>query len=169
MADCIILIGFMGAGKSTVGKLLASRLQYEFLDTDELIKEKFKMSIPEIFEKFGEEYFRKGEKEVIKSIPLDTKAVIACGGGSVIDPDNVECLKKLGKIIYLKAKPETLAMRVSGNHDRPLLESDGQAVIDKIISLIEKREKIYSECCDESIDTDEYNAKKTVEILIGIV
>lgn len=163
MAGCIILIGFMGAGKSTVGKLLAESLKYDFIDTDVEIEKKHNMRISDMFSKYGEAYFRKLEKEYINSILGDTPIVISCGGGSVIDADNVNKLKSLGKIIYLRANEDTILTRTAGNNDRPLL------VRENLSRLLAVRDEIYSNCCDECIDTDEYNTKKTVEILMRIV
>lgn len=148
MNDCIILIGFMGAGKTTVGKILAKDLGYDLIDTDTIIESRLNMKISDIFRDFGEAYFRKEEKAVIHGLSFNRPAVISCGGGSVLDSDNADILKAFGKIIYLKVSAETVCERTADDTSRPLLSKGN------ISELLKSRDEIYSKVCDFSIDTD---------------
>ena len=140
----IILTGFMGTGKTTLGQLLAERIGYKFVDTDAQIENQFGQSIAELFRTEGEAAFRKLESELVKELAQQEGLVIATGGGLVLNPKNVALLSKTGQIICLTASPEKILARVSKQQDiRPLLqEKDPQA---KIIELLQQRATIYQQ------------------------
>lgn len=135
----LILCGFKNCGKSTRGRLLAEEKGYTFIDTDHLIEANYqnKLSIPEIYEKYGETEFRRIEKMVIHSLQDIENTVIATGGGSVLDPENVEHLKKLGKLIYLKTDKEILKQRLLNNR-LPEFLKNFDAVYDYRTTIYEK-------------------------------
>jgi len=137
----IVLIGLMGAGKSTVGKFLADKLGYDFIDTDALIEKEQSMSIPMIFEKFGEEYFRKLENELVVSLIKRENTIISTGGGLVQNLDNITNLSKNGVIVYLKADANILYERIRNDINRPLLQNTNP--LNKLKELLIKREKNY--------------------------
>lgn len=143
----IVLIGYMGSGKTTVGKHICENYGYGFIDTDEYIVSKQGMSINEIFEKHGEEYFRNLETETVKGLCGKLKkTVIATGGGLPVREENEGLLKALGRVYYLKADADTIYGRVSGDTERPLLKTD--RLHDKIVDMLDKREGRYMACAD---------------------
>ena len=146
-----ILIGFMGSGKTEVGKRLAKRLGYTFMDTDLLIEEKTGKSISDIFSKDGELFFRDIETLILTELSGINEHVISTGGGIVTKKENILLLKKTGFIIWLKASPETILKRVGSETHRPLLKVDNP--LEKIKKLMSQREQSYSEA-DVTIDTD---------------
>ena len=145
----IVFIGFMGTGKSSIGKLLAERLSFSFIDTDILIEKKMKMSIPKIFKQYGETYFRSCEKEVVKEAAGRSNIVISTGGGVPMFEANMQALKENSIIICLRANVETIMYRTRGRGHRPLLDSQKE----KIQELLDKRKPFY-EKADFFIDTD---------------
>ena len=139
----LVLVGLMGAGKSSIGNKLSDFLNVGFLDADSEIEKAAGMTIVEIFEKFGEKYFRAGEKKVVSRLMLQKPQVLSSGGGAFISDDLRELIKKHGFSIWLKADYETLWPRVSGKKNRPLLN---QLEPEKVLkSLIRERNPIYSE------------------------
>lgn len=149
----IILIGFMGCGKTTFGTWIAKNKQMEFCDTDEYIVKKENMSINDIFKEKGEPYFRNLETEVIKELTgtLDN-AVISVGGGLPLKEENRILLKKLGKVVYLRASVEELTRRLAHDTTRPLLA--GGNVKEKITKLMEARLTYYLDAADVVVDTE---------------
>ena len=117
----VFLIGFMGAGKSTIARGLQKELGMELVEMDERIVEEQGMSINDIFEKYGENGFRDIESKLVEDLGNQEASIISCGGGVVIRPQNVENMKKSGKIVFLTATPETILERVKNGQDRPLL------------------------------------------------
>ena len=161
----IILVGFMGTGKSVVGKLLAKKLHIDFVELDKMIETREKMPIKDIFEKKGELYFRQVEKEVVKEAGLRKNIVISAGGGSIVDEDNFKNLKNSGTIICLKASPETIIKRTKDLKTRPLLNvPDPKKQIEE---LLKKREAYYNKA-DFNINTDKLNIEQVVEEIIGL-
>ena len=148
----IFLIGFMGVGKSTIAKLLAKRLGAQLVEMDETIEAEAEMKISEIFEKYGEAHFRDLETALIERVSKDGGAVISCGGGAVLRPENVERMKQSGKIIFLSATPETIYERVKHSTHRPLLQ--GNMNVEYIRDLMERRREAYELAADEVISTD---------------
>jgi shikimate kinase len=143
----IILVGFMGTGKSVVGKKLATKLNRDFVELDDMIETREKMPIKDIFEKKGEPYFRL----VVKEAARRKNIVISAGGGAIVDEENFKNLKNSGTIICLKASPETILKRTIGLKTRPLLNV--QDPKKKIEELLKKREPYYNKA-DFSINTD---------------
>lgn len=140
----IVLTGFMASGKTVVGKRLSEKLNREFIDTDIVIEEKCKMTIPEIFEKYGEEYFRKVETQVIEEISLKSGAVIATGGGAVLNRDNIAFLRKNATIVNLEPLDSVVVERLSKDDgSRPL--NKGQD-IEQILDRFKKRKPFYDDC-----------------------
>ncbi len=146
----ISLIGMMGSGKTTVGRLLASRTGRGFIDVDLLIEEEKKMTIAEIFSKEGEEAFRKLEKEAVTKLSERDNLVISTGGGLAANEENMSSLKKLGPVVWLYASPEETLRRVSGTEKRPLLNAEDPEK--KIKSILRARESSYC-AADLKIDT----------------
>jgi len=162
----IILVGFMGTGKSVVGKLLAEKLKRDFLETDDIIEAKEKMPINDIFEKKLEPYFRQVEKEVVKEAAKRKNVVISAGGGAVVDAENFKNLKNSGIIICLKASPEAILKRTKNLKTRPLLNvPDPKKQIEE---LLKKREPYYSKA-DLSIDTDNLTIDQVAEQAINFL
>jgi shikimate kinase len=160
----IILTGFMGTGKSTVGKKLAARLGRQFLDTDALIEQESGMSIGQIFAEKGEPYFRTLETQMIARVCATRATVIATGGGAMVSEVNARTLKNSGTVICLTAHPEVILARVRGNMDRPLLQ--GENPLAKIQELLRTRAEAYARA-DMEIDTSQSNADEVVEAVLG--
>ena len=159
----IVLIGFMGTGKSKIGRRLATELRMGYLDTDELIEERGKDSISAIFKKKGEEYFRRLETKVVKEVALLDNFVISTGGGVVLRDENIKVLKKNALVICLFANPEVILKRTKGDEKRPLLKGDDRK--ERIKELLALR-KPYYEKADLKIDTSTLDSKKVVEEIV---
>ncbi len=155
MVDNIILTGFMAAGKSSVGRILAQELEWEFIDTDQGIEQFTGLTIPEIFCRYGEKRFRVEEKLFVNKIADITKTVIATGGGTILDQENWQGLQKLGITIHLFVPLEVALQRVNRREDRPLLDKS----IVEIEQMWEERLTIYNQAeitidtTDQDIDT----------------
>ena len=138
----IILTGFMGTGKSTLGRLLAAKLGYQFVDTDQLIEEQIGHSIAELFANQGEAAFRRLEAELVTELAQKRRLVIATGGGLILNPNNVSTLLQTGQIFCLTARPEEILERISSQqHIRPLLEDPDP--LSRIEELLEQRGPSY--------------------------
>ncbi|MEW6328463.1 MAG: shikimate kinase [Thermodesulfobacteriota bacterium] len=167
----IVLIGYRGSGKSTVGRRLAERLSLPFIDTDTLIEEKTGITIKEMVEKKGWPYFRAVEKEVIRGLAGDKTMVVAAGGGAVLDPENQARLKENGLVFYLAADEATLSGRIAKDartgDQRPSLT--GEMVTAEIRTVLKTREPIYRKVADYMINTVGRTVNDIVEEIIGIV
>ncbi|MFQ5706783.1 MAG: shikimate kinase [bacterium] len=141
----IFLIGFMGAGKTTIGRVLAQKLSRTFVDTDALIEEKAGKSIPEIFTERGEGYFRDLESEVIEAVAASQNYVVALGGGTVLRDANWQKIRRSGATVYLKWKLPTLLPRIVNDRNRPLLRvgSGVDSNLEKIERLFLQRSPLY--------------------------
>ncbi len=140
----IILTGFMGTGKTTLGRLLAKRIGYKFIDTDALIEEQVNQTITTLFQTQGEDVFRKLEAELVENLAQKEELVIATGGGLVLNSKNVEILQKTGQIICLTATLEDIIKRVSKQKNaRPLLQEDNPEI--KITELLRQRRAVYQQ------------------------
>lgn len=152
MKDNIALIGFMGSGKSTIGRILAKYMDMKFIDIDKMIAAREKKSIPEIFSEKGEHYFRKLERDIVKEESLNNNIVIATGGGVIIDNENIKNLKETSFVVYLDCTIECIYERVKNSKTRPLLNVDN--MFEKIQELYQKRELLYKISSDFSIKID---------------
>lgn len=139
----IFLIGFMGSGKSTLGRQLAEKLNYTFLETDQLVEQNVGLKITEIFEKFGEDYFRKKEHDILIQLQLVHNCIIATGGGMPCYFNNMELLNELGTTIWLEVDELTLVDRLKNEtSERPLLQQS-QNLHQRIHELLDQRKKFY--------------------------
>lgn len=148
----IFLIGYMGTGKSSVAAYMAETYAMEVLEMDEMLVRQEGMSISDIFANMGEEYFRDKETRLLKEICLQENKVVSCGGGVVLRKQNVEEMRKGGRIVLLSAQPETILERVKDDNSRPLLA--GNKTVDFISEMMEKRRERYEEAADVVIQTD---------------
>ncbi|MBN1155793.1 shikimate kinase [candidate division KSB1 bacterium] len=140
----IFLIGFMGCGKTTIGKDLAVKFNVQFIDTDVIISEKTNLSIPDIFEKWGESKFREIETQVIGSIVALPPSIISLGGGAILSEQNRSVIFNSGLSIYLKWRVKTLFKRLADCDSRPLLSNIPQSkLLEQIMSMMNERSKYY--------------------------
>ena len=159
----IILIGFMGTGKSTVSRELKNLLALPEIDTDVWIEKEEGRAIKDIFEQSGEEYFRNLETDLAMRLTEMPASIVSCGGGMVIRKENADYLKQSGTVIWLTAKPETILERIKEFHTRPLLE--GNMNSEYISTLLDARMKYYQYACENIVSTD---GKKAKDIAIEI-
>lgn len=149
----IVLIGFMGCGKSTVGKKLAGALGYTFSDTDAMIEEAYGTTISQMFAENGEEYFRNAETELLRKLSGEAKGlVLATGGGMPMREENAALLREIGKVIFLEASIETILERLQNDTGRPL--ADGEDREARLRPLYEKRLPVYRASADYILDTE---------------
>jgi len=147
----IVLIGFMGAGKSSVGRTLARMTGRPRFDTDEMVAARFGLTISEIFEKRGEERFRDAESGALEELSIETDAIIVTGGGIVLRSANTARLRELGAVVYLSADEETLFRRISRRPTRPLLQTtDPRATMTELLA---GRRPLYRAAADVEVDT----------------
>ena len=161
----ITLCGMMGSGKSTIGRLMGKKINYNFYDIDKLIEEKTQKSITEIFREEGEEYFRNLEEEITINILNSKKTIIALGGGAILNDNIRTYIKRKSYNIYLEVNKKNLKKRLSNSKNRPLIKNENY---DKILNdLIKKREKFYKKA-DLTIKNDntiDDTIKKIIKIL----
>jgi shikimate kinase len=162
----IILIGFMGCGKSTIGRHLGKLLGYPVVDTDELIEAKAGMPIKTIFAERGEDYFRQLEAAVLQelSVPDAPRRIISTGGGIVTRKVNRRLLRQLGYVVWLEVTVDEILKRTARNQDRPLLKTENPR--EMIESLLTVREPLYAQCADLTLDSADLDAE---EIACGIL
>jgi shikimate kinase len=167
----IVLIGYRGSGKSTVGHRLAARLQMKFVDTDHLIEERHGVLIGDIVRSCGWDYFRAVEKQIIEEISTGDHWVIASGGGSVLEAENVRALKRNGLLIWLRADRETLRKRIEGDRGtfvrRPTLT--GKGLIEELDEVMAYREPFYENAAGVELDTSRLDVAGVVERILAIV
>lgn len=166
MRKNIIITGFMGTGKSAVAKELARKLKMEFVDMDQIIGESLEMSIPDIFARYGENYFRELENKLVKELFRKNNLIIATGGGTLLSSDNVKILGQAGEMICLYADSQTIYNRVKGKNDRPLLK--GENILNKINLLLEERMKIYDNI-KWKINTTNFTISEVVDKIINLL
>ena len=164
MTSSIFLIGPMGAGKTTMGRQLAKKLQLEFLDSDRVIEERTGVDIPLIFEKEGEAGFRKREESIIDELTQRDKLVLATGGGAVISELNRQHLKQRGTVIYLHSDIKNLIERVKYDKNRPLLQTEDPEA--RLRELMEVREPLYRETADIIINTGEKSIRSVINVIL---
>ncbi len=168
------LTGFMAAGKSTIGPILANTLGWSFFDLDKEIEKHEGMKIIELFERKGEDYFRKIETTILKNLSENDESIISLGGGAIASDVNFSIIKSTGKIIYLKSSPEMAYKRLRFKKDRPAFVFDGVEVptreqfLERINQLLDSRKKYYEQC-DFIVDTDNQTVGKTVDIIANYI
>lgn len=148
----IFLIGFMGVGKTSTSRQLGRKLGVRELDTDAEIEQRENRSIPEIFEQFGEPYFRQLETELLDSLAGEEPCIVSCGGGLAMREENAAKMRAAGKVVFLTAAPETIFEHVKNSTNRPLL--NGNMNIPYIRELMEAREPKYQAAADITVETD---------------
>jgi shikimate kinase len=160
----IFLVGVMGAGKTTVGRLLAKKLGRRFVDSDHEIEARCGVRIPTIFEMEGEEGFRKREAQVIDDLTQEKNLVLATGGGAVLLPENRRHLHERGVVVYLRATPHELWLRTRNDKGRPLLNNDDpKRTLEKLFAI---RDPLYRETAHHVIDTGKPSVTQLVNTLI---
>ncbi|HEY6840322.1 MAG TPA: shikimate kinase [Chthoniobacterales bacterium] len=147
----LVLVGFMGSGKSSVGREIARRWGFRFIDTDTTIRHKYRKSIPDIFATFGEPFFRDEENKTLQELQASQEAVIATGGGIILQPRNHPLLRTLGVVVWLTASEETIWERVSRNQNRPLLRTNDPRTT--IRNLMSTRYPLYGAVADITVET----------------
>lgn len=162
----IVLIGYMGSGKTTIGKEISEKYGYDFLDTDSYIEEKEGMSISDIFEKKGEAYFRDLETKVLEELSYElSHTVLSTGGGMPLREQNAMLLREIGKVYYLEASADTIYERVKQDTKRPLLKVDDP--YKRIHEMIDLRDPLYNKAADCVLKTDNYSVEKICEEIIS--
>jgi shikimate kinase len=164
------LTGFMAAGKSTIGPILANTLGWNFFDLDKEVEKQEGMKVVELFESKGENYFRNIETELLKRLSEKDESIISLGGGAIASEVNFKVIKSTGKIIYLKSSPEMAYKRLRFKRDRPAFIFEGEEVpskeefLERINKLISERKKYYEQA-DFIIDTDNQTVGRTVDLI----
>ena len=167
MAQNIIFVGPMGAGKTTIGKQLARQLGRTFYDSDRVIEERTGANIPLIFEFEGEDGFRRREKAIIAELTQMNDIVLATGGGAILDPENRDQITRQGFVVYLNAPLKQLVKRTAKDKNRPLLQTaDPQKMLEDILAV---RDPLYREVADETIETDGSPVRNVVKKLATLV
>ncbi|MDO8577148.1 MAG: 3-phosphoshikimate 1-carboxyvinyltransferase [Candidatus Daviesbacteria bacterium] len=161
----IVLIGMRGSGKTTVAKLLSQKLNKPYVELDQLIVKRVGLTIPEIVEKYGWDFFRDKESEAVQDTSLNNGKIISTGGGVVTRPQNVDALKKNGLFIFLNASLETLIKRVGNNSNRPAL-TNRKTLSEEIEEILKQRNQLYRESADEIIDTNHLNPVEVTDKII---
>jgi len=166
MNDNIILVGFMGTGKTTVGKILAGRLRRKFVDMDRVIEERAGKPISLIFSEDGEPYFRNMERALVQELAAGKNQIIAAGGGIVLNPDNISDFSRSGKVICLLASENEILRRVAGSTARPLLEKGDK--YQRILDLMETRRPLY-EAIPDRVNTVGLTPEEVAETILLMV
>ena len=162
----IAITGMMGSGKSSVGRIVADQLGMKFVDTDEIVEHVEKMNISDIFAKKGEPYFREVEARIVGEISQGDNQVIACGGGVVLNPENIKHLRSRGVIVHLAASPEVLHGRTKQVRTRPLLEVNDR--LQEFRRILKEREQFYSDC-DFRVQTDNLTQEQTANRIVNFI
>jgi len=163
-AKSIVLIGMMGAGKSSVGRCLRRRTGLAGFDTDEAVASKFQLSIPEIFSKYGEDRFREIETQVLMGFSPEHMAIITTGGGIILRDENVALLKCLGTIVWLEAEEETLFERASRRGERPLLKTENPRAT--LSRLLRERAPLYARAADFRVNTTNLTHDQVADVIL---
>ncbi|MEE2908944.1 MAG: shikimate kinase [Candidatus Poribacteria bacterium] len=162
----IVLVGFMGTGKSTVGRVIAQKLGFHFIDTDDVIEQTSKAKISDIFAEHGEVYFRDLESQAVKSVALMKNQVVATGGGVVLRSSNIDLLRTGGPVFCLNATPKAIWDRVRSSQSRPLLR--GPDPLKKIETLLDKRAPYYA-LADHQIETTGVSVDRVANEIISYI
>ncbi len=159
----VALIGFMGTGKTLLGRMLAYRWGWRFVDTDSLVEERLGCAVAEVFERYGEEYFRQQETAVLRALEAERHLVIATGGGVPTRPENILSLRRHAVLVLLTASPEVIVQRVQPVHSRPKLAA-APDLLAEVRRLLQEREAAYA-CADLSLDTSSLTPEEAVQRL----
>ncbi|MBP1624026.1 MAG: aroK-1 [Acidobacteria bacterium] len=160
----LILCGFMATGKSSVGKRLAEMTGYEFLDMDEAIEADEGMTIPEIFASRGEAVFRELECRMVDQVAQRRKCVVATGGGTTVNPQNLETLRRCGILINLTADIQTILLRAGSGEDRPMLQQGDR--VERIRTLLQNRAEAYGKA-DFAVDTSSRSIEEVAQLIVN--
>lgn len=163
----IVLIGFMGAGKSSTGKALARKTGLSCFDTDEIVSKRFGSPVAEIFARFGEEDFRDAETEALRQLAGGEPAIIVTGGGIVLRPENVKMLRALGQVVNLEADEETLFRRISRRATRPLLQTENPRAT--LVELLRARDPLYRAAADIRLDTSRLTHDEVADTILRTI
>ena len=163
----IYLIGLMGSGKTTLGKILSKKLDKHFYDSDQVIEEKLGVNVPMIFEYEGEAGFREREKDILRELVNKQNIVLATGGGIILSESNRELLAKNGIVIYLKSNQKDLVLRMKNDKTRPLLKNGNVELIIK--KLCQEREPLYEEIADFKVVTKNKRIYEVVNEIVRII
>jgi len=172
--DLIFLIGFMTAGKSTVGKILANTIGWNFIDLDQEIERIENKSVIKVFKENGEQYFRQLEHQTLKRISNEKNFVISLGGGTIENPENMKIISLQGIIIYLEISVQEAFKRLKYKRNRPILFNDSneevsdQELIERITNIYNRRIALYNQA-DIKINTDRMKVGKTVDTIVRIL
>lgn len=165
MENNIVLCGFMGCGKSTVGRALAAKLGFKFCDSDTVIEQREGTAISNIFAEKGEGYFRELEKTVIRELSEQNGLIIATGGGAVLNPENAENLRRTGLVIFLDITPKAVLKRLEGDTTRPLLmRNDKEAAVNELMT---KRKPLYTAAGHFTVNAEQ-SVDEVVEKIIEL-
>ncbi|MBE2181771.1 MAG: shikimate kinase [Chthoniobacterales bacterium] len=159
----LVLVGFMGSGKSSVGRLLSSLTGFALVDTDNLVAQEARLSIPEIFRRHGEQHFRELETAALRGLVGRIGLIVATGGGIVISPENRALLPRIGPVAWLDASPDHLHQRVR-NSKRPLLQTDDPR--GTLLELYKAREHLYRETATVRIDSSHLTHRQTAQAVL---
>ncbi len=161
----ISLIGFMGSGKSTIGRILAGKMGFLFIDMDKIIELDKGMEIKDIFKEYGEDYFRDLESKVIKKIYKNKNCIFACGGGVVERKKNVDIIRRNSRVIYLNVSPENSSRRLKDAKDRPLIDVKNREEI--IRKMVKRRDILYRKYAHIVIDNNREDPYKTSKEILA--
>jgi shikimate kinase len=165
--NALSLIGFMGAGKSAVGRELSRRIGWPRHDTDEMIREQFGISIPDIFARHGEPAFRDAETALLKTLRRGIAGIVVTGGGIILRPENVQLLRGMGRIIWLDADEEVLWQRISKHNTRPLLQTPDPRA--RFAELLRQRLPHYQSAADYRINTTSNSIAQVTDEVIPLI
>jgi shikimate kinase len=165
--NAIALIGFMGSGKSAVGRELSRRIGWPQHDTDEMIREQFGLSIPDIFARHGEPAFRDAETALLKTLRQGIAGIVVTGGGIILRSENVQLLRGMGRIIWLDAEEEVLWQRVSKHNTRPLLQAPDPRA--RFTGLLQERLPLYQAAADYRINTSNTSIGEATNEIIALL
>src|SRR5215469_8871743 len=163
----IVLVGFMGSGKSSVGREIARRCELRFVDTDSIIRQKYRKSIADIFASFGEPTFRDEEHRTLQELQNARRVVLATGGGVVLQPRNHPLLRSLGVVVWLTANEEVIWERVSRNQSRPLLHTEDPRTTMR--NLMSMRYPLYGSVADVTVETSGLTHQEVADRVLAAI
>jgi shikimate kinase len=164
---CVLLVGMMGAGKSTVASLLADRLGWPLVDTDAMVESRAGATVAEVFDRDGEAVFRAAEAQAIAELELvEEPLIVSVGGGAVLSETNRSAMRSAGTVVWLRARPATLAARVGSGRSRPLLHRGGLTPQAALEQLAAEREAYYQDAADLTVDVDDISPSQAADLVM---